>query len=374
MSFRHQVRYRASVRRGPKRVVMQQPAQRRKEQPVEIQRVELSPLHYVPIGVLYLVLSGAVLLYLQDWIHACVPAFVVLAGVTSIAWYLMLLGDTGRGPDLYPAAAVVVGWLAYGLFFRNRSGVVPDLVAILAGALVISFVALGYSPMFYRKRYVSKLVSLFSLILMLFTPSDDINVALDIPPLLVLIKATAFYLIYVLSDIEGRLATDRDDYYRSRERRISQSLWTLFTWGQTFTVFFAVIQVAVLAILLVRAVGIRRDEPPLLPVTVPKEAAASDVEQGSYTDDESDYTDEEESDHEEVVAPAPKRRGNPSMRPGGRVGYRVRGRVRTRASRARPRARPNGTMVRGARGRVRRRGAPRSRPRRPVSRTSDHSS
>ncbi len=323
------------------------------EQAVPKPGTAFSPLVFVPIGVTYLVVLAATFLYLQDWIHPCLPAFVILGIVTALAWFHMLVGDKNQGPDLLPAVKLITGWLAYGLFFRGRAGVFPEILTVLSGTLAILLVAVSYTPMFYRKQYVSKMMSQIYLLLVLFVPTDDINVAPDMATLLVFIKVTIFYLVHVLSDFETRLApSDRGDYYRSRERRVFQSLWVLFTWGQTFTLFFGVLQVLVLVGLMV--VSSMADTKSILPVT------QSDIEEEEEDEDAESSEDEEEEEDEEP--PAPTRRRSPSPRRGRGV-YRGRGR---RVRRAMPRGRSNGSMVRrGApppRGRRRMRGRGRRRP------------
>lgn len=306
-----------------------------------------TPLIYLPVAAVYLALVAATFLYLQDWVHHCLPAFVVLGGVTALAWYLMLFGDSQRGPDLVPAAAVLVGWLAYGLVFGAKPDVVPEFVTVLVGAVAILLVALSYTPLLYRKKYVSKMVAQIHLLLILFAPSHAINVASAMDPQLVFAKVTAFYVVYVLSDFETRLASDPGDYYASRDRRITQTLWILMTWGFAFTLFFAALQALALGWLMLA--GAQRE--PLLPVS------------------QEDAESESESEEEEVEAPIPRRpprgrgRGRP---PRGRRGYRGRG----RRGIPRGRARANGT-VRGVRGGRRRGPRPRGSRQRPPSRSSE---
>ena len=210
------------------------------------------PLYVVwgPAIVVYLVIVGSIFVYLHGNLHPCIPAFVVLGGMTAIVWYEMLFWNkpTKPVPDAIPATKVIVAWLAYGLLFRGRKGdVFPELAIVFAGIIAIIFVVFSYVKMVYQKIYVSKFMAQIYLLVILFVPSSDINVAPDMETGLVLLKVTAFYLIYALSELESVRTEDTGNpYYGSVERRIIQSLWVLMTWSYAFAALFSVLQIGII--------------------------------------------------------------------------------------------------------------------------------
>ena len=220
-------------------------------EPAEPSERRSPPLVWGPAVIVYLVTVACIFVYLHlNHLHPCIPAFVVLGGVTAVVWYEMLFWNRTttlkRGvPNVVPSVKVIIAWLAYGLLFRGRGDVFPELTIVLSGMLAVIFVVFSYIKMVYQKIYANKFMAQIYLLAILFVPSSDINVAPDMETGLVILKVTAFYVIYALSELESIRTEDTGNpYYGSVERRIVQSLWVLMTWSYAFAAFFSVLQIS----------------------------------------------------------------------------------------------------------------------------------
>lgn len=180
--------------------------------------------------------------------------------------------------DALLAGAIWVGWMTYGLVFKDMHPLFDGVAAYIHGSLAVVLVLMSHSVSNVQQNVACADILAFLVIILLFMPHPDM-ISFDLEPLMLYTKVSVFAVLFCVSEVAQKMGfdtristknppTEADRMYAT-QIQVVQTAWVLLS-------IFPLLLLATLQILMfageIRMHTQREHQDanqPILPTTVP---------------------------------------------------------------------------------------------------------